>query len=436
MNRINSDSVARWLTAAQDWVTGNVLVPATLVQAIVAIALIALAFFLRRPLRQGIVWLMSLGPLNGRASRIRHTLSGLALPIAAIVLLWLAVGLANSLGLPHRVLSVIASLFNAWAVIRLFSGVAGDTALTRFVALVAWTIAALNILGLLEPTVAALDAASFSLGELRVSALTVLKGIGVLGVLLWLAIAASAALEKRIQGIPDLTPSVKVLLVNLSRIILIIVAVVAGISSVGIDLTAFAVFTGALGVGIGFGLQKVVGNFISGIIILLDKSIKPGDVIEIGNTYGRISSLGARYVSVVTPDAHEYLIPNEDFITTQVVNWSYSDNNVRQSADVGIHYKSDVRRAMAICLEAAADTPRILKNPPAKCFLKGFGDSSVDLLVSYWIDDPMNGTINVRSDLFLRIWDKFHAEGIEIPYPQRDLYIKEAPAQHASPAQP
>ncbi len=225
----------------------------------------------------------------------------------------------------------------------------------------------------------------------------------------------------------DLTPSVQVLLINLSRIILFIVAIVAGISSVGIDLTAFAVFTGALGVGIGFGLQKVVGNFVSRIIILLDKSVKPGDVVAIGNNYGRISSLGARYVSVVTPDAHEYLIPNEDFITTQVVNWSYSDQNIRLSADVGVHYRSDVHRAIEICLEAAGEVDRILKDPPPKCFLNAFGESSVDLLVSYWINDPMNGTINVRSALLLNIWDKFHAEGIEIPYPQRDLYIKEMP---------
>ncbi len=426
-NVLNSERVLAWIAAINDWLLVHFLVAATLIQFLVAGALIGAAFFTRDFVRRGALRLQNSGSTEPRTWRITNVLIALVFPIVAIALLWLAVGVVNGLGYPSRVLGVVASLFTAWVVIRFVSGIAGDTTLTRFVAFIAWTVAALNIVGLLDVTLAALDGASFAMGALRVSALTLIKGLAVLGVLLWLAVAASAALERRIQSISDLTPSVQVLLINLSRIVLIVIAIVAGISSVGIDLTAFAVFTGALGVGIGFGLQKVFGNFISGIIILLDKSIKPGDVIEIGSTYGRVMSLGARYISVITPDAHEYLIPNEDLITQRVVNWSFSNQMVRQSAEIGVHYNADIRQAMALCLEAAAGVDRILKDPKPKCFLSGFGDSSVNLIVSYWIDDPMNGIVNVRSALFLKIWDKFHAHGIEIPYPQRDIHIKQTP---------
>lgn len=408
-----------------DWLVVHLLVPPTLVQFAAALALIAVAATIRIPLRRIANRLIGDATSEGPVRRVIGTLLTLAFPILAIALLWLAVGIANSLDLPSRVIGVAASLFSAWVLIRFVSGIAGDTTLTRSVSFLAWTVAALNIVGLLDVTISTLDAASFELGSLRISALTIIKGITVLSLLLWLAVVVSSALERRIRSVSDLTPSVQVLLINLSKIALIIVAIVAGISSVGIDLTAFAVFTGALGVGIGFGLQKVFANFISGIIILLDKSIKPGDVIEIGTTYGRVMSLGARYVAVVTPDAHEYLIPNEELITQRVVNWSFSDQMVRQSAEVGIHYNSDLRQAITLCLEAADEVERILETPKPKCFVQGFGDNSVNLLVSYWINDPMNGTVNVRSDLFLRIWDKFHAEGIEIPYPQRDIHIKE-----------
>ncbi len=425
IDAINAERLLALLDRFGEWLLVHFFVPLTLAQFAAALALIAIAAAIRAPLRRTAARLIGGGNSDGPVRRIADTLLALVFPIVAIALLWLAVGVANGLNLPSRVIGVVASLFSAWVLIRFVSGVAGDTTLTRSVSFLAWTVAALNIVGLLDVTVSTLDAASFELGSLRISALTVIKGIAVLSLLLWLAIVASGALERRIRSVGDLTPSVQVLLINLSKIVLIIIAIVAGISSVGIDLTAFAVFTGALGVGIGFGLQKIFGNFISGIIILLDKSIKPGDVIEIGTTYGRVMSLGARYVSVITPDAHEYLIPNEDLITQRVVNWSFSDQMVRQSADIGIHYKADLRKAMELCLEAAAEVERILGTPKPKCFVKGFGDSSVDLLVSYWIDDPMNGTVNVRSELFLNIWDKFHAHGIEIPYPQRDIYIKE-----------
>ncbi len=269
-----------------------------------------------------------------------------------------------------------------------------------------------------------LDDLAVNLGSLRISALTLVKAMLSLAVLLWLATLASRLFERRITTLPNLTPSLQVLFVKVFKIVLVVIAIVAALRTVGVDLTAFAVFTGAVGLGIGFGLQKAVSNFVSGVAILLDRSVKPGDVISVGDTFGWVESLGARYVSVLTRDGREFLIPNEDLITQQVINWSYSSNHVRLRVPVGISYKADVHKAIALCLEAADETKRVLQVPKPVCLLKGFGDSSVELELRFWINDPKNGVGNVRSDVMLSLWDKFHAQGVEIPFPQRDLHIK------------
>ena len=188
---------------------------------------------------------------------------------------------------------------------------------------------------------------------------------------------------------------------------LIGLAILIAIDSVGIDLTALAVVGGAIGLGIGFGLQKVIGNLISGVILLLDKSIKPGDVIAVSGTYGWVTALGGRYVSVVTRDGVEHLIPNETLISERVENWTHTHNKTRVKLDVGVHYDTDVRRAIELCTEAAAEVDRVLDDPQSKCLLVGFGDSSVELQVRFWIADAHNGVTNMKSAVLLRIWDKF-----------------------------
>jgi small-conductance mechanosensitive channel len=201
--------------------------------------------------------------------------------------------------------------------------------------------------------------------------------------------------------------------------------VVLALGAVGIDLTAFAVFSGAIGVGIGFGLQKVVSNLVSGVILLLDRSIKPGDVIQIDETYGWITRMNARYVSVVTRDGKEYLIPNEDLITQRVTNWTYSNDLVRLHVPIGVAYGSDLRQAIALALDAAAVASRVLAEPKPVCLVTGFGDSSVGLELRMWIADPRNGTANIRSEVLLNIWDRYKEAGIELPFPQRDLNIRD-----------
>jgi small-conductance mechanosensitive channel len=356
--------------------------------------------------------------------RIAAALEPLTLPIIWLTLQWLSVLIAAQAQLPYQLIKIVVSLITAWVVIRLTTTLVRDRTWSRFIAIAAWTVAALNILDLLDPTTALLDRIALRLGGLRISALTVIEAAFSLAVLLWVATMAGRLLERRITTLPNLTPSLQVLLSKLLKIVFVTLAVIVALNSVGIDLTAFAVFTGALGVGIGFGLQKPMSNFVSGVMLLLDKSVKPGDVISVGESYGWVSSLGARYVAVVTRDGTEYLIPNEDLITHQVVNWSHTDSHVRLKIPIGISYNADVRKARALCLEAAAETPRVLKQPASVCLLLGFGDSSVELELRIWIQDPKNGVRNVKSDVLLLVWDKFHANGIEIPFPQRDLHLK------------
>jgi small-conductance mechanosensitive channel len=247
--------------------------------------------------------------------RIAAALEPLTLPIIWLTLQWLSVLIAAQARLPHQLIKIVVSLITAWVVIRLTTTLVRDRTWSRFIAIAAWTVAALNILDLLEPTTTLLDHIALRLGGLRISALTVIEAALSLAVLLWLATMAGRLLERRITTLPNLTPSLQVLLSKLLKIVFVGLAIIVALNSVGIDLTAFAVFTGALGVGI--GLQKPMSNFVSGVMLLLDKSVKPGDVISVGENYGWVSSLGARYVAVVTRDGTEYLIPNEDLNTHQ-----------------------------------------------------------------------------------------------------------------------
>jgi len=206
-------------------------------------------------------------------------------------------------------------------------------------------------------------------------------------------------------------------------------AVLIGIDLLGIDLTALAVFSGAFGLAIGFGLQKTFGNLIAGIILLMDRSIKPGDVISVtdaaGNEgFGQIRKIGIRAISVVTRDRTEYLIPNENLMVNQVVNWSYSSRDVRVKAPVGVSYGCDLELVEELLMQAATDTPRVLDTPAPRILLMGFGDSSVDFQIRFWIDDPEEGLSNIRSDVLKRVWKLFKEHGIEIPFPQRDLNLR------------
>jgi len=275
-----------------------------------------------------------------------------------------------------------------------------------------------------------LDSFGFTIGETRISAWSVLVVVLVIvGVILAARLATRFA-NRLMRRFTRLTPSQELLGEKLVTIAVWALAFFLGIDLLGIDLTALAVFSGAFGLAIGFGLQKTFGNLIAGIILLMDRSIKPGDVISVSDqagasTFGQIRKIGIRAVSVVTRDQKEYLIPNENLMINQVENWSYSSKQVRVQVPVGISYNCDITRAEELMLEAARASKRVLNKPEPSVWLSGFGDSSVDFIIHCWIEDPEIGVGNVRSEVLKKLWWLFQENGIEIPFPQRDLNLRD-----------
>jgi small-conductance mechanosensitive channel len=320
-------------------------------------------------------------------------------------------------------LAVAANLAFAWLIIRLVTSVIRNTFIVRLVSLSAWLVAALSILGQLEPTIEILDSVSVVLGGLRLTPLLLIKLGVLLVVALWLTNIASNFVESRITRSGDLTPSIQVLLVKMIRLALMVFAVAIVMSAVGINLSALAIFSGAAGVGIGFGLQKIVANFISGIILLADKSVKPGDLVTIGDNTGRISAMKTRYISVAAGDGREFLIPNEDLVTQKVVNWTYTDKNTLVKVNFGTNYEADPRLVCKLAVDVAAASPRAIKGKPPSCILVEFAEHGMKFSLTFWIADP-DGMDNVKSDVMLALWDVFKHEGIRVPYPVREIRIR------------
>jgi small-conductance mechanosensitive channel len=320
-------------------------------------------------------------------------------------------------------LIVAAKLTLAWLVIRLVTSVLRNDFVVKLVSLSAWLVAALSIINQLDPAIDALDSVSVVLGGLRLTPLLLIKLGVLLVVALWLSNIASNFAESRITRSGDLTPSIQVLLVKMIRLALMIFAVALVMSAVGINLSALAIFSGAAGVGIGFGLQKIVANFISGIILLADKSVKPGDLVTIGDSSGRISAMKTRYISVAAGDGREFLIPNEDLVTQKVTNWTYTDKNTLVKVTFGTNYEADPHLVCKLAIETAAVAPRALKNKPPNCILVEFAEAGMKFSLTFWIADP-DGMDNVKSDVMLALWDTFKREGIRVPYPVREIHIR------------
>ncbi len=410
----------------------DVLTAPNLVQVPAVILTGAVAWLICRPLQRVLTarvqntandhqwaWLVS------HRAWVTDRLIPLITPAAWTVGLWIAVTVASRMEWPHDAATVAVNLLIAWLVIRLAADLVPYPALARLIAVIAWTVAALNIVHLLEPTLLLLDSAAIVIGGLRISVLTVAKGVISLAVLLWFSTFVSDLFERRITRVSDITPRARVLLGKLIKSTLVTIAVLVSLTSVGVDLSTLALFTGALGVGVGLGLQRTASNLFSGIVLLLDKSIKPGDVIEVGGTYGWVSSLGARYVSVETRDGTEFLIPNEDIITHQVLNWSHKSDRVRLKLPVRVPHDFDLDQVLALMKEAAASLERVLAVPPPNPLVIAFGESAIELELRFWIEDAQNGVQNVKSEVLYRIWRLFRQEGIQIPYPKRALYLQE-----------
>jgi len=320
-------------------------------------------------------------------------------------------------------IGLAATLAAVWVCIALITQMVKNRFLRRAVMWGSWIYATLYFLNVSDQVSGFLDNLAFEFGDFRLSLLDLLTALVVIGVLFTLARLISTTTASRIRKNDDISPSMQVLAVKGVQWAMYGIAFYMGVKAVGIDLTGLAVLSGAIGVGLGFGLQKVVSNLVSGVIILLDKSIKPGDVISLGDTFGWIQTLGARYASVVTRDGKEYLIPNEDLITGQVVNWSHSNDFVRLDIHFGTAYGDDPHEVRRLAIEAAASVDRVLSFKAPVCHIVGFGDSSVDYILRFWIKDPTGGLTNIRGNVFLALWDTFKVHDISIPFPQREVMM-------------
>ena len=390
---------------------------------------VLLAWLVARPIKRKLsAYLSSRDLKHTNLGRFLDALEQTFTHLLAIIFLWLAMAVFRHIDLRVYLLDLVESLLVAWVLIRLITSVLREPFWARFIAIATWTVAALHILALLNPLLVLLDSLALTIGETRLSALVLIKVTVFLFILIRLASIISTVFKDRIASLEGLTPSMQILLSKAVSITLVVVAILVATSSLGIDLTGLAFIGGAVGVGIGFGLQKVVSNLVSGLVLLLDRSIKPGDVIAIDETYGQIKDMGARYASIVTRDGAEYLIPNEDLITSRVVNWSYSSKHLRIKISVGVSYDADLSRVKAIMIETAQNNSRVLRDPAPVCQLKDFGEYSIKMELRFWIRDPERGVANVSSDIRTAIWEAFKTHGIEIPFPQRVVHSPNEPS--------
>lgn len=294
-----------------------------------------------------------------------------------------------------------------------------------FLALV--TILVFNASGELQSVRDFLDSENLSLtlGEQQISAYHIINGLLTFAILIWLSALIVEFAEKQISRFPNVRTANKELFIKIAQITIYILAALLGLDLIGLDLTTLTVFSGAVGIGLGFGLQKIAANFISGLILLMEKSIEVEDLVELSDgTSGFIRKTGARYTLIETFDNKEILIPNEDFITNRVTNWTFSNNRARVEINIGVAYSSDLKLVQKILLTAAKQHPRCVHEPEPKVYLRNFGDSSVDFVLHFWVDDVQNGRWQPQSEVMMEIWDRFAEQGISIPFPQRDLHIK------------
>lgn len=363
-----------------------------------------------------------------------------AFPLAALALIWGArIVLRKAYATPFVDLAI--ALLVALAAIRfavyVLRHILPEGAFLRgserTLATAIWIGVALHLTGILPEVWESLDAVAFSAGGQRISLLLVLQGLASVAIMLAISLWIARVIEDRVLATESVAVSTRVVVAKLVRALAFLLAILVALPLVGIDVTALSVFGGALGVGLGFGLQKIAANYVSGFIILLDGSIRIGDFVTVDNRQGVVKAIESRCTVIRGLDGTETIVPNEAMITQSVVNHSYTDRKVLVRMKVSVAYGSDVDRVFAILLEAARGQPRVLADPAPGAHITAFGDNGIDVDLTAWIADPDQGQMALRGAVFRQVLEAFRSEGIEIPFPQRDVRIRgagpETPAQ-------
>lgn len=355
------------------------------------------------------------------------------LPLAFLVCLWILRELLGLWQSELHLLNLAVPLLGALVVIQLLIHILRHTlkpsealkAWERTISWVIWVGVVLHITGVLPRIRAALDTVSFESGKHHFSLLTLFEALTVIVAAVILALWASQAIESRLMRMPHMDLSLRMALTKASRTFLLILAVLIALPAVGIDLTVLSVFGGALGVGLGFGLQKIASNYVSGFIILLDRSIRIGDMVSMDNKFGQVRQINTRYTLLRALDGTESIIPNEMLISQTVVNHSLSAPDIRVALPIQVAYSTDLEKARELMIEVARKHPRVAQggDEEPKVYLREFADSGINLELSVWIRDPTEGQLSLRSDLYWDIWTAFKQAGIEIPFPQRVVHL-------------
>ncbi len=420
--------------ALWDWVQVSAFNIDNALQLALIIAAIAPALLFGPRLRHVINEQTKTRIKTGLWRRLLSAALELMTPLALyLILTAIRVGL-GALDRPVAIVSAAISLMSAWLIIRAVTLVIRSRFWSTLAFYIIWPIAALDVFGLLDDVIAQLQALAIPLGEtsegepVTLSLFDVLRTMIYFGLLFSIASFAGRTIDKQLQRSDEISPALSALISKVLGVLLPVLALLIALQMTGFNLATLAIFSGAVGIGVGLGLQKTVSNFAAGFTLLADKSIKPGDAISVDDQFGWVTGMQARYVSIRTRDGTEMLLPNDHFINNGVTNWSKSDHIVRMHAPFGVSYNTrDLKKVQSLAIEAAKTVNRVVSERDPVCNVMEFGDSSVNFDLRFWIRDPQNGQANVRSDVYLAIWDRLHEEGIEIPFPQMDLHVKALP---------
>ncbi|MFT7087114.1 MAG: small-conductance mechanosensitive channel [Rickettsiales bacterium] len=348
------------------------------------------------------------------------------LPIFAMIILSVGMVISKIIFQEDFLFFITIQLIALFVFLRFLRILFNSSLIANLVGLFLIPAILLNIFGILEPTILILDSFAINIGKVRISIHTVIQAFVTLSLAVWISGAISKKAKSYLTGKKDLRASTKGIISKAIDVSIYFAVFVIALRVFGVDMTTFAVVGGAIGVGIGFGLQKIASNFISGVILLLEKSVEVGDLIELdgGNIFGTVTQFGGRYTIVEGFDGKEIMVPNEDFIINKVTNWTHNNKLARVEITVGIAYDSDVEKAQEIVIQAALNHPRCLKYPAPECYVTDFADSSVNLLNYFWVADVAEGRLRPKSDVMVKILADFKENGISIPFPHRDILMR------------
>ncbi|MGL1863358.1 MAG: mechanosensitive ion channel [Pseudodesulfovibrio sp.] len=415
----------RYVSLAGEWMSANVLTTFTAAQwACIGVAL-AIAIVVVRIIRPRFERWVSESVHNELLASALRASTSIGYSLVFFVIAQICIGAFVHMDhFPHWLFAA-SDLAVAWIIIRLLTFIIPNRTIAKTVASFIWAMTLLDIVGLLIHIKTYLQSLSLTMGDANISVYGAIKGLLMAALCLQVASMVSKFTVKKIEASGDLSPTLQVLITKAINILLFTAAILLALTSVGIDLTSLTIFSSAVGVGLGFGLKTIFSNYVSGILLLIDNSIKPGDTIEIGGVLGTVRKMHGRYASLLTRDGKEYLVPNEQMIANEVINWTHSDKVVRLTIPVSIAYKTNKKTAKQLLEQAPEGIERVLKTPAPVARMVELGDNGIRMELRIWIADAEKGVKNVKSDILFNICDLFEENGIEFPFPQRDVHIKQ-----------